>query len=331
LIAKHVIVATGSNPRELPDVRFDNKLILDNDGALAIPELPKRLGVIGAGVIGLEMGSVWRRLGAEVTILEALPVFLGAADEQVAKEALKVFTKQGLAMHMGVKVGKVTAGKDVKIEYSDSAGKAQTLVVDKLIVSIGRVPNTEGLGAATAGLKLDERGFIAVDGDCRTNLPNVWAVGDVVRGPMLAHKAEEEGVAVAERIAGKHGHVDFNTVPWVIYTSPEIAWVGKTEQQLKAEGIQYRAGHFPFMVSGRARALGETAGFVKMLADATTDRILGVHIIGPYASELIAEAVLAMEFGASSEDIARIVHAHPSLSEALKDAALGVDKRSLNI
>jgi dihydrolipoamide dehydrogenase len=331
LTAKHVIVATGSIPRALPGVPFDNKLILDNDGALAIPELPKRLGVIGAGVIGLEMGSVWRRLGAEVTILEALPVFLGAADEQVAKEALKVFTKQGLAMHMGVKVGKVTAGKDVKIEYADSAGKAQTLTVDKLIVSIGRVPNTEGLGAAAAGLKLDERGFVAVDDHCRTNLPHVWAVGDVVRGPMLAHKAEEEGVAVAERIAGKHGHVDFNTVPWVIYTSPEIAWVGKTEQQLKAEGVKYKAGQFPFMANGRARALGDTTGFVKFLADEKTDRILGVHIIGPMASELIAEAVVAMEFRASSEDIALICHAHPSLSEAMKEAALAVDKRTLNL
>jgi dihydrolipoamide dehydrogenase len=331
LVAKNVIVATGSNPRALPGLPFDNKLVLDNDGALAIPEIPKRLGVIGAGVIGLEMGSVWRRLGAEVTILEALPVFLGAADEQVAKEAQKVFSKQGLAMHMGVKVGKVTAGKDVKIEYTDNAGKAQALAVDRLIVSIGRVPNTTGLNAAGVGLKLDERGFVTVDNDCRTSLPGVWAVGDVVRGPMLAHKAEEEGVAVAERIAGKHAHVDFNTVPWVIYTSPEIAWVGKTEQQLKAEGVKYKAGQFPFMANGRARALGDTTGFVKFLADEKTDRILGVHIIGPMASELISEAVVAMEFKASAEDIALICHAHPSLSEAMKEAALAVDKRTLNL
>jgi dihydrolipoamide dehydrogenase len=330
LVAKHVIIATGSNPRALQGVPFDNKLVLDNDGALAIPEIPKRLGVIGAGVIGLEMGSVWRRLGAEVTILEALPVFLGAADEQVAKEAQKVFSKQGLAMHMGVKVGKVTVGKDVKVDYADNAGKAQTLAVDKLIVSIGRVPNTTGLNAAGVGLKLDERGFVAVDNDCRTSLSGVWAVGDVVRGPMLAHKAEEEGVAVAERIAGKHAHVDFNTVPWVIYTSPEIAWVGKTEQQLKAEGVKYKAGQFPFMANGRARALGNTTGFVKFLADEKTDRILGVHIIGPMASELISEAVVAMEFKASAEDIALICHAHPSLSEAMKEAALAVDKRTLN-
>ena len=331
LTAKHVIVATGSTPRALPGVPFDNKLVLDNDGALAIPEVPKRLGVIGAGVIGLEMGSVWRRLGAQVTILEALPAFLGAADEQVAKEAFKVFTKQGLAMHLGVKVGKISAGKEIMVEYADSAGKAQSLAVDRLIVSIGRVPNTEGLGAAAVGLKLDERGFVVVGGDCATNLPNVWAVGDVVRGPMLAHKAEEEGVAVAERIAGKAGHVDFNTIPWVIYTSPEIAWVGKTEQQLRGEGVAYRAGQFPFMANGRARALGDTTGFVKILADERTDRILGVHVIGPMASELIAEAVVAMEFHASAEDIALICHAHPSLSEAMKEAALAVDKRTLNL
>ncbi len=331
LTAKHVIIATGSTPRALPDVPFDNKLVLDNAGALEIAETPKKLGVIGAGVIGLEMGSVWRRLGAEVTVLEALPDFLGAVDGQVAKEALKVFTKQGLAIKTGVKVGKITAKKNVSVEYTDSAGTAQTLVVDKLIVSIGRMPHTDGLNAKAVSLKIDERGFVAVDGDCKTNLPGVWAVGDVVRGPMLAHKAEEEGVAVAERIAGKHGHVDFNTVPWVIYTSPEIAWVGKTEQQLQQEGVKFRVGTFPFMANGRARALGDTTGFVKFIADAKTDRILGVHIIGPMASELIAEAVVAMEFGASSEDIAMICHAHPSLSESLKEAALAVDNRTLNL
>ena len=330
LLGKHVILATGSNPRALPGADFDEKLILSNTGALAIPDVPKRLGVIGAGVIGLEMGSVWRRLGAEVTILEALPVFLGAVDEQIAKEAARVFSQQGLAIHTGVTLTKVTAKKTVVVEYTDSTGAAQNATFDKLIVSIGRVPNTGGLNAAAAGVKLDERGFVAVDDDCRTNVTNVWAIGDVVRGPMLAHKAEEEGVAVAERIAGRHGHVDFNTVPWVIYTSPEIAWVGKTEQQLKSAGVEYRAGTFPFMANGRARALGDTTGMVKMLADAKTDRILGVHIIGPMASELIAEAVVAMEFGASSEDIALICHAHPSLSEALKEAALAVDKRALN-
>jgi dihydrolipoamide dehydrogenase len=331
LNAKHVIVATGSVPRELPGVKFDNSLILDNAGALAIPEVPKTLGVIGAGVIGLEMGSVWRRLGSEVTILEALPEFLTMADEQVAKEAFRAFTKQGLAIQTGVKVEKVTADRNVIVEYTDAAGTAQKLAVDRLIVAIGRVPYTQGLDTGKVGLKLDEKGFIEVDENCRTNLPNVWAIGDVVRGPMLAHKAEEEGVAVAQRIAGQHGHVDFNTVPWVIYTAPEIAWVGKTEQQLKAEGAEYRAGTFPFMANGRARALGDTTGFIKMLADARSDRILGVHIIGPMASELIAEAVVAMEFGASSEDIALICHAHPTLSEAMKEAALGVDQRSLNL
>ncbi|HKB62741.1 MAG TPA: dihydrolipoyl dehydrogenase [Burkholderiales bacterium] len=330
LSARNVIIATGSSPRALSGAAFDEKLILSNDGALAIPEVPKRLGVIGAGVIGLEMGSVWRRLGSEVTILEALPVFLGAADEQIAKEAWKIFTKQGLKIELGVKITGVKAKKDVTVEYTGAEGKAQSAVFDRLIVSIGRLANTEGLNAEGVGLKL-ERGFIAVDENCRTNLPNVWAIGDVVRGPMLAHKAEEEGVAVAERIAGQRPHVDFNTIPWVIYTTPEIAWVGKTEQQLKAEGIEYRAGTFPFMANARARALGDTSGLVKFLADAKSDAVLGVHIIGPFASELIAEAVVAMEFRASSEDIGMICHAHPSLSEAMKDAALAVDKRALNI
>jgi dihydrolipoamide dehydrogenase len=327
LEAKNVIIATGSNPRSLSGVEFDEKLILSNTGALTIGEVPKRLGVIGAGIIGLEMGSVWRRLGAEVTILEALPAFLGIADEAIAKEAAKVFAKQGLKIELGVKVGKVEKKKTVTVQYDTS----KTLECDRLIVSIGRVPNTEGLNAAGVGLKLDERGFVAVDDDCRTNLPNVWAIGDVVRGPMLAHKAEEEGIVVAERIAGQKPHLDFNTIPSVIYTTPEIAWVGKTEQQLNAEGIDYRAGVFPFSANARARALGDTTGMVKFLADAKTDQILGVHIIGPFASELIAEAVVAMEFRGSAEDIGMICHAHPSLSEALKEAALGVDTRSLNI
>ncbi len=330
LAAKHVIIATGSKPRALPGAPFDNRLILDNEGALAIPEVPKTLGVIGAGVIGLEMGSVWRRLGAEVTVLEALPVFLSAADEQVAKEAWKLFAKQGLSIRLGCAIGKITTTKNVGVEYTDADGKTQSATFDRLIVSIGRVPHTAGLNAESVGLTLDERGFVAVDDDCKTNLANVWAIGDVVRGPMLAHKAEEEAVAVAERIAGQHGHVDFNTVPWVIYTSPEIAWVGQNEQQLKAAGVAYRAGMFPFMANGRARALGDTRGFVKLLADAKTDRVLGMHAIGPLASELIAEGVVAMEFGAASEDIARICHAHPSLSEATREAALAVDGRALN-
>jgi len=331
LIGKDIIIATGSNARALPGAPFDEESILSNDGALRIPSVPAKLGVIGSGVIGLEMGSVWRRLGAEVTVLEALPTFLGAVDEQIAKEAQKAFMRQRLKIELGVKIGEVKKDKKgVSVSYTSAKGDAKTLEVDKLIVSIGRVPNTTGLNAEAVGLKLDERGAIVVDDDCRTNLPKVWAVGDVVRGPMLAHKAEEEGVAVAERIAGQHGHVNFNTIPWVIYTSPEIAWVGQTEQQLKAAGRAYKAGTFPFLANGRARALGDTTGMVKFLADAVTDEILGVHIVGPMASELIAEAVVAMEFKASAEDIARICHAHPSLSEATKEAALAVDKRTLN-
>ncbi|PTR05946.1 dihydrolipoamide dehydrogenase [Nitrosospira sp. Nsp5] len=330
--AKHIIIATGSTPRQLPFAPVDNERILDNAGALALTETPKRLGVIGAGVIGLEMGSVWRRLGSEVTILEALPGFLMAADEQVAKEAKKIFAKEtGLVIQTGIKISGIKTGEAITVEYADTEGKTQQLEIDKLIVAVGRVPNTTGLGAENVGLKMDGRGYIEVDSHCRTNLPNIYAVGDVVRGPMLAHKASEEGVAVAETIAGQAGHVNLDTIPWVIYTSPEIAWVGKTEQELKTAGIQYKAGQFPFMANGRARALGETGGFVKVLADADTDRILGIHMIGPYVSEMIAEAVVAMEFAASSEDIARIVHAHPSLSEVLHEAALGVDKRAIHI
>lgn len=331
LLGRHIVVATGSRARALPGVPFDEDKILSNVGALRLTSVPKKLAIIGAGVIGLEMGSVWRRLGADVTILEGLPTFLAAADEQIAKEAKKAFDKQGLKIELGVKVGEVTTTrKGVSIAYTTAKGESATLDADRLIVSIGRVPNTEGLGADKVGLQLDERGAIVVDEQCRTNLPGVWAVGDVVRGPMLAHKAEEEGVAVAERIAGQHPHVDFNTIPWVIYTSPEVAWVGATEQQLKAAGRAYKAGTFPFLANGRARALGDTTGMVKILADAATDQILGVHMVGPMVSELIAEAVVAMEFKASAEDIARICHAHPSLSEATKEAALAVDKRTLN-
>ena len=293
--------------------------------------MPKRLAIIGAGVIGLEMGSVWRRLGAEVTILEALPDFLSVADVDVAKEAAKIFAKQGLAIELGVNIGEVKAGKKgVAITYTDKNGAACKLEADRLIVSVGRIPNTDGLNAEAVGLKLDERGRIEVDGHCRTNLPGVWAVGDVVSGPMLAHKAMEEGVMVAERMAGQAGHCNFDTIPWVLYTSPEIAWVGKTEQELKAAGVTYKVGKIPFMANGRALGMGETSGFVKMLADAETDRIFGVHVIGANASELISEAVVAMEFGAASEDLARICHAHPTLSEAMHEAALACDKRPLH-
>jgi dihydrolipoamide dehydrogenase len=330
--ATHVVIATGSTARVLPGAPVDNDLICDNVGALAFREVPKRLGVIGAGVIGLELGSVWRRLGAKVTILEALPTFLSACDDAVSKEAWKIFTKeQGLDIRLGIKIGKIVRGKrGVKVEYEDGEGR-KSLEFDKLVVSVGRVPNTNNLGAETVGLKLDDRGFIEVDAHCRTNLPKVYAVGDVVRGPMLAHKGMDEGVMVAEHIASQAGHVDLDIIPWVIYTAPEIAWVGKTEQQLTAEGTPYRLGQVPFLANGRALGQDEPTGFVKVLADAKTDRVLGVHIISSQAAELIAEAVMAMEFRASSEDIARICHAHPSLSEAMHEAALAVDKRALHL
>jgi dihydrolipoamide dehydrogenase len=331
--AANVIIATGSSPRQIAQAAVDNERILDNAGALAIDEVPKRLGVVGAGVIGLEMGSVWRRLGSDVTLLEALPSFLPVVDEQVAKEAARIFTRNlGLKIETGVKIHEVRQSKkELTVVYETSAGEKQSLSVDKLIVAVGRIPNIEGLGVEEVGLKLDERGRIDVDDFCRTNLKNVYAIGDVVRGPMLAHKSSEEGVMVAERLKGQATHVNMETIPWVIYTSPEIAWVGRTEQELKAAGVEYRSGSFPFLASGRARSLGDTAGFVKVLADAKTDRILGVHMIGPLVSELISEAVVAMEFEASSEDLARIVHAHPSLSEVVHEAALGVDKRTLHI
>ena len=329
--AKHVIVATGSSPRHLDGIPVDNKIVCDNVGALALDAVPKRLGVIGAGVIGLELGSVWKRLGSDVTILEALPDFLAAADPAVAKEAWKTFTqKQGLQIHLGVRITGVKQGKKgVAIDYEMGDG-AFTLECDRLIVSVGRVPNTAGLGCDNVGLKLDERGRIEVNDHCQTNLENVWAVGDVIRGPMLAHKGMEEGVMVAELIAGQAGHVNYDAIPWVIYTHPEIAWVGKTETQLKNEGVEFKSGQIPFLANGRALGQGDTTGFVRMLACAQTDRVLGVHIIGANASELIAEAVTAMEFGAVAEDIARICHAHPTLSEVMHEAALAVDKRPLH-
>ena len=330
--ATDVIIATGSKARHLPDVPVDNKIVSDNEGALAFDSVPKKLAVIGAGVIGLELGSVWRRLGAEVTLLEALPEFLGACDESLSKEAAKLFKKQGLTIHFGVKIGKVkTAKSGVSIAYTDKDGASQTLDADRLIVSIGRVPNTEHLGLDAVGLATDARGFIPVDDHCKTAAPNIYAIGDVVRGPMLAHKAEDEGVLVAEVIVGQKPHIDYNCIPWVIYTEPEIAWVGKTEQQLKAEGRAYKTGQFPMMANGRALGIGKTDGFVKMIADATTDELLGCHIIAANASDLIAEAVVALEFKAASEDIGIICHPHPSLSEVMREAALAVTKRALNI
>ena len=330
IAATNVIIATGSVPIELPFAKFDNKLILDNAGALDVEAVPKRLGVIGAGVIGLELGSVWRRLGAEVTVLEALPEFLGTADRDVAKVAAREFAKQGLNIKLGAKVSKADIkGDTVEVTFADAKGE-QKIVVDKLLVAVGRRAYTEGVLAEGTGVKIDARGRIDVDEHCWTGVEGVWAVGDCVRGAMLAHKGFEEGMAVAELIAGKAGHVNYDTIPWVIYTEPEIAWAGKTEEELKAANIPYKTGSFPFAAVGRAVAMNETAGQVKVIAHAETDRILGVHMVGPGVSELIAEAVVAMEFHGSAEDLARIVHAHPTLSEAVHEAALSVDKRAIH-
>ena len=331
LKASHIIVATGSVPARNPPAPVDQQRVVDSTGALAFDAVPARLGIIGAGVIGLELGSVWRRLGAEVTIFEALPGFLGGADHEVAREAQKLLGKQGLDIRLGAKVTSVAADADGVTVDVEIGGAAQQERFDKLIVAVGRSPNTDGLNAADAGLTLDARGFIEVDDHCRTNVPGIYAVGDVVKGPMLAHKASEEGIAVAELIAGQQPHIDHTHIPWVIYTWPEIAWAGATEQALKAAGRACKTGRFPFLASGRARAMGDTDGFIKIISDAVTDAVLGVHIIGPSASELVAEAVIAMEFGASAEDIARTVHAHPTLSEGMHEAALGVDGRMIHL
>lgn len=326
----NVILATGSVPIELKGMAFDGKYIVDNAGALDFDNVPKRLGVIGAGVIGLELGSVWKRLGAEVTVLEAMDSFLAAADQDIAKLAAREFKKQGIDIQLGAKVSSAKVVKDnVHIVYTDKSGE-KNIVVDKLLVAVGRRACTEKLLAENTGVKLDERGRITVDEHCWTGIEGVWAVGDCVRGPMLAHKGSEEGIAVAEIIAGKAGHVNYDTIPWVIYTEPEIAWAGKTEEQCKADGIPYKIGSFPFAAIGRAVAMNETAGQVKIIAHAETDRLLGVHMVGPIVSELIAEAVVAMEFHGSAEDLARIVHAHPTLSEAVHEAALSVDKRAIH-
>ncbi len=331
ITARCVIIATGSMPAPLPAFPVDGKRVLDNAGALGLQAAPKRLGIIGAGVIGLELGSVWRRLGSEVTLFEPYDTFLAMADTQVAAEAWKLFTKgQGLTIKLGAKPVSMQAGKSgVSVEYEDALG-TQHFECDNLLVAAGRVPNTAGLNAEAVGLRRDARGFIEVDDHCRTVLPNVYAIGDCVRGPMLAHKASEEGLAVAERIAGQQPEVNYATIPSVIYTAPEIAWVGQTEQALKAAGTAFRKGVFWFMANGRAQALGETHGFVKVLADDQTDRIVGVHMIGPRVSELLGEAVVAMEFAAATEDLARICHAHPTLSEALHEAALAALGRPLH-
>ncbi len=326
----NVILAAGSDSIELPFAKFDGKNIVDNEGALDFTEVPKRLGVIGAGVIGLELGSVWNRLGSEVTVFEAMPDFLAAADKEVAKVAAREFKKQGLDIRLGTKCTKIEVQKDgVHVSFSDAKGD-QEMVVDKLLVAVGRRAATKNLLAEGTGVKLNDRGQIEVDAHCHTGVDGVWAVGDCVRGPMLAHKGFEEGIAVAELIAGLPGHVNFDTIPWVIYTEPELAWVGKTEEQLKAEGVAYKAGSFPFAAVGRAVAMAEPIGFVKVLADAETDRVLGMHLIGPNVSELVHEGVLTMEFKGSADDLARICHAHPSLSEAVHDAAMAVAKRAIH-
>lgn len=329
--AENIIIATGSSPVDIPVAKVDNDCIVDSSGALNFDSIPQRLGVIGAGVIGLELGSVWNRLGAEVTVLEALPDFLAVADQQVSKDAAKAMKSQGLDIRLGAKVTATRVADNTVMVTYISDDTEQQLEFDKLIVAVGRRPNTVGLGAESVGLNVSDRGFIEVDHEFRTSLPGVYAIGDVVAGPMLAHRASEDGVAVAEIIAGQSAHVDYDLMPWVIYTWPEIAWVGKTEQALKEEGVEYRAGSFPFAASGRARAMEEGQGFVKVISDAHSDRILGVHMIGPYVSEMIGEAVVAMEFAASAEDLARTIHAHPTLSEALHEAALAVDNRALHI
>jgi dihydrolipoamide dehydrogenase len=330
LSAKHVVLATGSAPIELPIAKFDGAQIIDSTAALELTAVPKRLGVIGAGVIGLELGSVWRRLGAEVVLLEALETFLPMVDKQIADDGLRQFKRQGLDIRLGAKVlGAEVRGKAVSVTYQES-GKELKIEVDKLIVCVGRRPVTHGLVGEGTGVALDSRGFVQVDEHCKTAAPNVWAVGDVVRGPMLAHKGGEEGVMVAELIAGQAAEVNYATIPSVIYTAPEIAWVGKTEAEVKASGRPYKVGTFPFAPNGRAKALHQTAGLVKLIADREYDEILGVHIIGAFAGELIAEAVLAMEFSASAEDLQRTVHAHPTLSEVLHEASLAADKRAIH-
>ncbi len=329
--AENIIIAAGSVPVNIPPAPLTDDLILDNEGALNISETPKRLGVIGAGVIGLEMGSVWARLGSEVVVLEAMEEFMAFADADVAKDSQKLFKKQNLDIRLGARVtGTDIKGKEITVKYADASGE-QEIVVDKLIVAVGRRPFTEGLLAGDCGVELDERGFISVNNQCFTGVPGVYAIGDAVRGPMLAHKASEEGVMVADIIAGHKAQINYDCIPGVIYTSPEIAWVGKNEQQLKAEGVKYKVGKFPFAASGRAMASQATDGFVKLIADEQTDRILGCHIVGGLASELIAQAVIAMEFGSTAEDLQLTVFAHPTVSEAVHEAALALDGHAIHV
>ena len=329
--SKNIIIATGSSPIEIPSAKFDNKNILDSTGALEIESVPETLGVIGAGVIGLELGSVWARLGSKVTVIEAMDDFLFMADKEIAKETLKDFKKQGLDIRLGCRLTSSKSLKNsVNITYETEA-RSEEMKFDKLIVAVGRKPNTQDVFSDDSGVDLDDRGFINVDDHCQTNAANIWAIGDVVRGPMLAHKGSEEGIMVAERIAGKHAEMNYDLVPSVIYTHPEIAWVGKNEQELKDESIEYKVGKFPFAASGRALAVDQSVGFVKLLSDAKTDTILGVHVFGPSAAEIVQQALISMEFGASSEDLGLTIFSHPTVSEALHEAALAVNNEAIHI
>jgi dihydrolipoamide dehydrogenase len=331
LETKNIVIATGSSPINIPVAEINNKDIVDSTGALEFDSVPKKLGIIGAGVIGLELGSVWSRLGSEVTVLEAMDEFLPMADKRISKDVLKEFNKQGLNINLGCKVTSALSNKkDITVTYENN-GNTNELKVDKLIVAVGRRPNTEDLLDKNCGLSIDEKGFIPVNDFCETNVQNIWAVGDVVRGPMLAHKASEEGIMVVERIAGKHAEMEYDLVPSVIYTHPEVAWVGQTEEDLSAAGIEFKTGSFPFAASGRALASGESTGFIKVIADKKTDTILGVHAFGPSAADIVQQGVVAMEFGASAEDLGLTIFSHPTVSEALHEAALAVNGQAIHI
>ena len=331
LEAQKIIISTGSEPVSLPNVKFDEKIILSSTGALSLNSVPKKMIVVGGGYIGLEMGSVWSRLGSEVHVIEFLDHITPGMDKEISKEFMKILTKQGISFHMQTKVESIKNNKtSAKVFLMDKDGKKKELECDVVLISVGRKPNTKNLKLDSVGVLLDEKKRIKVNKNFETNIKNIYAIGDVIAGPMLAHKAEEEGIAVAELISGQSGHVNYEVIPGVIYTSPEVATVGKTEEQLKSLGIKYKVGKFPFIANSRAKAINEPEGFVKILADEKTDKILGVHMIGPHVGEIIGEVAVAMEFGASSEDVARTCHAHPTFSEAVKEAALSIDKRAIH-
>ncbi len=331
LDTKNIVIATGSSPINIPVAKINSNNIVDSTGALEFQTVPKKLAIIGAGVIGLELGSVWARLGSEVTVLEAMDDFLPMADKRIAKEVLREFNKQGLNINLGCKVTSAKSNKKEVIVTYENDGNVSNITVEKLIVAVGRRPNAENLFHDSCGLSLDDRGFIPVNDFCETDIKNIWAVGDVVRGPMLAHKASEEGIMVVERIAGKHAEMEYELVPSVIYTHPEVAWVGKNEQELSEEGIKFKTGSFPFAASGRALASGESTGFIKVIADEKTDTILGVHAFGPSAADIVQQGVVAMEFGASAEDLGLTIFSHPTVSEALHEAAMAVNGQAIHI